>query len=98
MTVVGCACAGSGFALGLYFLLVYVFKGISVVGWTALMLINLFFGGLILISLGVIGEYLGRVLMNLNRIPQFVVSESINYDLSQQSSRMFSPSTSIKDS
>ena len=94
MTVVGCACAGSGFALGLYFLLVYVFKGISVVGWTALMLINLFFGGLILISLGVIGEYLGRVLMNLNRIPQFVVSESVNYDESRQGERVLSPSTS----
>jgi undecaprenyl-phosphate 4-deoxy-4-formamido-L-arabinose transferase len=58
------------------------------------MLINLFFGGLILISLGVIGEYLGRVLMNLNRIPQFVVSESVNYDESRQGERVLSPSTS----
>lgn len=94
MTVIGCTCAGSGFVLGLYFFLIYVFKGITVVGWTALMLINLFFGGLILISLGVIGEYLGRVLMNLNRIPQFVVSESVNYDESKQGERVFSPSTS----
>jgi undecaprenyl-phosphate 4-deoxy-4-formamido-L-arabinose transferase len=54
----------------------------------------LFFGGLILISLGVIGEYLGRVLMNLNRIPQFVVSESVNYDESRQGERVLSPSTS----
>jgi hypothetical protein len=54
-------------------------KGIKVYGWTALMLVNLFFGGAVLISLGMLGEYLARVLMNVNQIPQFVVKERINY-------------------
>jgi len=79
MTVSGVLCSGIGFLLGIYFLLVYLLKGIKVYGWTALMLVNLFFGGAMLISLGMLGEYLARVLMNVNQIPQFVVKERINY-------------------
>ena len=79
MTVSGMLCSGIGFLLGIYFLLVYLLKGIKVYGWTALMLVNLFFGGAMLISLGMLGEYLARVLMNVNQIPQFVVKERINY-------------------
>jgi undecaprenyl-phosphate 4-deoxy-4-formamido-L-arabinose transferase len=79
MTMGGLLCSGIGFLLGIYFLLVYLIKGIKVYGWTALMLVNLFFGGALLISLGMLGEYLARVLMNVNQIPQFVVKESVNY-------------------
>jgi len=67
--VSGVLCSGIGFLLGIYFLLVYLLKGIKVYGWTALMLVNLFFGGAMLISLGMLGEYLARVLMNVNQIP-----------------------------
>jgi undecaprenyl-phosphate 4-deoxy-4-formamido-L-arabinose transferase len=79
MTIAGLMASGASFLLGLYFLVVYLTRGIAVYGWTALMLVTLFFGGTILISLGLIGEYLARVLMNVNQIPQFVVAERLNY-------------------
>jgi len=78
MTGVGVVCSGSAFLLGLYFLMVRLVEGIHVYGWTALMLVSLFFGGTVLISLGLLGEYLGRVLMNVNQIPQFIVKERLN--------------------
>jgi glycosyltransferase involved in cell wall biosynthesis len=46
-------------------------------GWTSLVAITLFLGGLQLLFLGVIGEYLGRAYLKLNRKPQFTVRERV---------------------
>ena len=40
----------------------------------------LFIGGLIMLMLGMIGEYLGRIYISLNNSPQFVIKEKINFD------------------
>ncbi|HET6396429.1 MAG TPA: glycosyltransferase family 2 protein [Pseudoxanthomonas sp.] len=48
------------------------------VGWASLILAILFMGGLQLLALGAIGEYTGRVLLNVNKRPQYVVGDSVN--------------------
>lgn len=78
MTIFGFTCSLVSFLLGIYFLCVYFWVGVTVYGWTALALINLFIGGTVLMSLGFIGEYIGRVLMNVNGVPQYVVEETVN--------------------
>ena len=45
-------------------------------GWTSLIATILLVGGLQLIGLGLIGEYLGRAYLKLNRKPQYVVRET----------------------
>jgi glycosyltransferase involved in cell wall biosynthesis len=72
-TLAGAVCSAVSFLLGAYFLAIHFVRGVVVTGWTALGLINLFVGGVLMIFLGVIGEYLGRILMNANQAPQFVV-------------------------
>lgn len=47
-------------------------------GWPSLMAVVLFCSGIILMSLGIIGEYLGRVFMTLNNSPQFVIRTLID--------------------
>ncbi len=47
-------------------------------GWSSLLAIVLFMGGLQLLCLGVIGEYLGRAYLKLNRKPQFAVRECVD--------------------
>ena len=42
------------------------------------MCIVVVFAGLILMVLGIIGEYLGKMILILNRTPQFIVRETIN--------------------
>lgn len=42
-------------------------------GWTSLIATVLFVGGIQLLAIGAIGEYLGRAYLNLNRRPQFVI-------------------------
>jgi len=48
------------------------------VGWASLIIAVLMMGGLQLLALGAIGEYVGRVLLSLNRRPQYVVRRLLN--------------------
>lgn len=48
------------------------------VGWASLMVSVLFLGGIQLVALGAIGEYVGRVLLTLNRKPQYLVRSVLN--------------------
>jgi len=48
-------------------------------GWTSLVLTVLFVGGLQLLCLGVIGEYLGRAYLKINRKPQFAVRDTTGF-------------------
>jgi undecaprenyl-phosphate 4-deoxy-4-formamido-L-arabinose transferase len=50
------------------------------VGWASLIVTILFMGGLQLLALGAIGEYTGRVLLNVNNRPQYVVGRTVNVD------------------
>ena len=44
-------------------------------GWTSVMVSQCFFSGVILLFMGLIGEYLGRLFLGWNKEPQFVIRE-----------------------
>lgn len=52
------------------------FLGVNVEGWTSLFVIIMFLGGLQLLGLGVIGEYLGRSYLQINGKPQAVIKDT----------------------
>jgi dolichol-phosphate mannosyltransferase len=52
--------------------------GYSVTGWTSLIFSIFFFSGVILVFLGIIGIYLGRVFQEVKRRPLYVVSDRLN--------------------
>ncbi len=62
-------------ALGLMFVYFKIFTEVKVQGFTALVTILLFLGGVQLLSLGIIGEYLGRVYNEVKRRPRSHVEE-----------------------
>ena len=49
-------------------------------GWTSIMAAIIFFGGIQLLSIGLLGEYIGRVFLSINKKPQYVVKEIYNID------------------
>lgn len=61
----------------LYLLSVFVQKafGITVEGWATVMVAMLFLGGVQLVCLGIIGEYLGRIFNELKPRPMYVIEE-----------------------
>lgn len=54
--------------------------GHTVSGWSSTLCCVLFLGGVQLLSLGVIGEYIGKIYMESKERPRFVISESIGVD------------------
>jgi undecaprenyl-phosphate 4-deoxy-4-formamido-L-arabinose transferase len=77
-TVLGVVSACVGFLYGIYTIIKKFVNPDVVVGFSALMAAVIFFGGLILLMLGVIGEYIGRIYISLNNSPQYVIRESID--------------------
>ena len=62
-------------ALTLWRKLVY---GVQPEGWTSLMIVVLFLGGIQLLMLGVLGEYVGRIFDETKGRPVYIISETIN--------------------
>ncbi|MDH4045935.1 MAG: glycosyltransferase family 2 protein [Gemmatimonadota bacterium] len=68
--------AASGFAF-LYMISVFVQKalGYTIQGWATIMVAMLFLGGVQLICLGIMGEYLGRIFNEIKPRPMYIVEE-----------------------
>lgn len=77
-TATGFFVALAGFVYGIV-TIVRKFLGLNyVLGFSGLMSVLLFLGGLNLIMLGLIGEYIGRIYISMNKSPQFIVREIVN--------------------
>ncbi len=77
-SLLGLICAIVGFIFGIVTIVrKLVVVNISV-GWSSIISIMLFIGGLIMLMLGMIGEYIGRIYISINNSPQYVIRETIN--------------------
>ncbi|MGV8937591.1 MAG: glycosyltransferase family 2 protein [Allorhizobium sp.] len=75
MVAVAFALAGIGYSIFLR-----IFTSLWVEGWTAIMIAVLFMGGVQLISLGIIGEYIGRIYTEAKGRPLYVVQEHVGFN------------------
>ena len=57
------------------YVLVSFFNGTTVPGWSSTLIIVCFIGGIQLISLGVIGEYIGKIYLETKARPRYIISE-----------------------
>ena len=79
-SVVGLSFALVALVYGAYLVVRTIVRGIDVPGYASLMVIVLFLGGLQLLSLGIIGEYLGRVYDEVKARPLYIVRQRIGFD------------------
>ena len=68
--------SGISFILILFALYEKIILHNTVRGWTSLILVVLFLGGIQLLSIGIIGEYIGRISTNIRNRPLYVVNET----------------------
>jgi polyisoprenyl-phosphate glycosyltransferase len=76
VSVIGLASCGLSALLGIYYAVNFALGRIRQPGFITLVLLLIFFSGAILLALGVIGEYLARVLREVSRRPLYFVRES----------------------
>lgn len=55
------------------------FINLGIVGWTSTISTILFIGGIQLITLGIIGEYLARIYEEVKKRPEYIIEEKINF-------------------
>lgn len=64
------------FIYGLYAIYIHFFTNQAVAGWTSVIISVLFVGGINLLMLGIIGEYLGKLFIENKRRPNYLISET----------------------
>lgn len=74
-SVTGMVIAGLSFLMGAYFMFETLVYGRPIEGWPSLIVTVSFLGGIQLIGIGAVGEYIGRMYLTINRRPQFSVKE-----------------------
>lgn len=60
--------------------LVRYFTGETIKGWASIMISLWVIGGLILLSLGIIGEYIGKIYLETKGRPRFIVERYLHDD------------------
>ena len=74
-TLLGFTTAFLGLILSFTFLIYKLIYPNTEVGWTSTILVVLTLGGIQLFASGVMGEYIGRTFLNINKEPQYVIAE-----------------------
>jgi glycosyltransferase involved in cell wall biosynthesis len=84
VSVVGCLFALASFGYGCYLVTDYLRFGNDTSGWTTIVTALLFFAGVNLISVGILGEYIGRIFNEVKGRPLYVVRASHGRGLSPE--------------
>jgi glycosyltransferase involved in cell wall biosynthesis len=79
-TYLGLSAALVSMLMGLYYLVVQLVFGVKVSGWPTLIVTLSLLGGMILLVLGIIGEYLGRIYIELQDRHLYVIGSVMNLD------------------
>jgi polyisoprenyl-phosphate glycosyltransferase len=75
-TLLGLFISTLAFIYGIYAVCMHLFTDETITGWASIMASVLFIGGIQLVILGIIGEYLGKIYMQLKNRPNYIVRES----------------------
>ena len=82
-TFLGVLLAFIGFLIVIILVIEKFVRGDIMLGWTSLIATNILIGGLILMVLGVTGEYIGRIYLSLNQEPQYIIRTVIDKEREQ---------------
>lgn len=74
-TATGVLFAVAGFIYGVYTIIKKMVNPAVPMGFSSLMAAVVFIGGMLMIMLGLIGEYIGRIYISINKSPQYVIRE-----------------------
>ena len=76
--MVGVVCAILGFLFGIYTVIRKIVDPHIAMGYSSTIALILFVGGIIMMMLGFLGEYIGRIYMTVSSAPQYAVRTRLN--------------------
>lgn len=78
VSTIGIIMSFVGFIGGIYVIVSKIINPPSTVGWASLISLMLFFFGVVLFVLGILGEYIGNISLAINEMPQYIERERVN--------------------
>ena len=79
-TYFGLITSGASFVYLIYVLYLRLFTSSTITGWTSLIAVNLLFNGIMLIIMGILGEYIGRIFDECKGRPLYIISEKVGFE------------------
>ena len=76
-TYIGTLVSVFAIAMAIYFIFQTILYGVDVPGFASIIVSVMFLGGIQLLSLGVLGEYIGRIFAEVKRRPLYLVGERV---------------------
>ena len=76
ITLIGVACLAVAIGEMIYIIVAY-FQGRTIPGWASLLFSVWLLGGLLLFSIGVVGEYIGKIYKEVKRRPRYIIEKQI---------------------
>ena len=73
-----------GFIMSIWLVFIRIPSSDAPMGWTSLIVAVLFLGGIQLVALGAIGEYLGRTYLSVNNYPQYSINRVLNIEKTKE--------------
>jgi polyisoprenyl-phosphate glycosyltransferase len=74
-TVLGYIIASLSFLYGIYAIGAKLFTNSTISGWTSVLTVILFIGGIQLIMIGILGEYIGKLFVESKKRPNYIIRE-----------------------
>lgn len=78
-SLIGLIIAGISFTCALYIVLKTLIFGIDMPGYSSIMVAIVFFGGIQLLSIGILGEYIARIFNEVKRRPKYIVNRKTGF-------------------
>lgn len=82
--VSGIVCASAGIIFAIVIVVRKLLGDIAAIGYSSMMAAMLFFFGMTMLFLGLLGEYIGRMYICMNNAPQYAIREMKNIDIKQE--------------
>ena len=79
-SAIGCICAFAGFLYGVMIIINKILNPEVLIGYSSTMATVLFLSGMIMLFLGLLGEYIGRIYISINNAPQYAIRETKNIE------------------
>lgn len=83
-SMMGICCTAIGALYGMYIVVNKWLNPWIPAGYSSIMAVLLFIGGMIMLMLGMIGEYVGRIYISINDSPQYVIRRTINIEVDKK--------------
>jgi dolichol-phosphate mannosyltransferase len=77
-TLLGFAALVVGIAYAVYAVYIGYVLGLGVPGWTSLVILNIFFSGVVLVCLGLVGEYVARIFEEVKGRPLYLLRRELD--------------------